>query len=284
MEQYKLSIVAAVYNLEKYLPRCLDALVNQTLQEIEILLVNDGSKDNSEQIAKEYCEKYPEKIIYLEKENGGLSDARNYAIPQAKGEYIAFLDSDDYVELDMYEKMYKLAKEDNSDMVECDFFWEYPNKQKEDIGKIYQGTHEMLEKIRVVAWNKLIKKEILKKTKRSEKIVDIKPNIYHIETDIAAFYDDTKNEYGRLEIDTSFYKPVIYCQLTAGSVVNIKPELVLEAVMQMNGFEYNPLDYQIHRLEMYADETAKKGEVHLLGSEIPCKLVPLSEFGKQEMA
>ena len=126
--------------------------------------------------------------------------------------------------------------------------------------------------------------EILKKTKRSEKIVDIKPNIYHIETDIAAFCNDTKNEYGRLEIDTSFYKPVIYCQLTAGSVVNIKPELVLEAVMQMNGFEYNPLDYQIHRLEMYADETAKKGEVHLLGSEIPCKLVPLSEFGKQEMA
>ena len=126
--------------------------------------------------------------------------------------------------------------------------------------------------------------EILKKTKRSEKIVDIKPNIYHIETDIAAFCDDTKNEYGRLEIDTSFYKPVIYCQLTAGSVVNIKPELVLEAVMQMNGFEYNPLDYQIHRLEMYADETAKKCEVHLLGSEIPCKLVPLSEFGKQEMA
>lgn len=126
--------------------------------------------------------------------------------------------------------------------------------------------------------------EILKKTKRSEKIVDIKPNIYHIETDIAAFCDDTKNEYGRLEIDTSFYKPVIYCQLTSGSVVNIKPELVLEAVMQMNGFEYNPLDYQIHRLEMYADETAKKGEVHLLGSEIPCKLVPLSEFGKQEMA
>lgn len=125
--------------------------------------------------------------------------------------------------------------------------------------------------------------EILKKTKRSEKIVDIKPNIYHIETDIAAFCDDTKNEYGRLEIDTSFYKPVIYCQLTAGSVVNIKPELVLEAVMQMNGFEYNPLDYQIHRLEMYADETAKKGEVHLLGSEIPCKFVPLSEFGKQEM-
>ena len=126
----KVSIIVPFYNVEKYIKKCLETLVNQTLQEIEILLVNDGSKDNSEQIAKEYCEKYPEKIIYLEKENGGLSDARNYAIPQAKGEYIAFLDSDDYVELDMYEKMYKLAKEDNSDMVECDFFGSIQTNKK----------------------------------------------------------------------------------------------------------------------------------------------------------
>ena len=126
--------------------------------------------------------------------------------------------------------------------------------------------------------------EILKKTKRSEKVVDIKPNIYHIENDMDAFKNETKNDYGSLELDTAFYKPVFYCQLTAGSVVNIKPELVLEAMAKMNGFEYNTLDYQIHRLEMYADKTAKKGEVHLLYSEIPCSLVPLSEFGKQEMA
>ena len=68
------------------------------------------------------------------------------------------------------------------------------------------------------------------------------------------------------------------------SEFNIKPELVLEAMAKMNGFEYDTLDYQIHRLEMYADKTAKKGEVHLLYSETPCSLVPLSEFGKQEMA
>lgn len=126
--------------------------------------------------------------------------------------------------------------------------------------------------------------EILKKTKRSEKVVDIKPNIYHIENDMDAFKNETKNDYGSLELDTAFYKPVFYCQLTAGSVVNIKPELVLEAMAKMNGFEYDTLDYQIHRLEMYADKTAKKGEVHLLYSETPCSLVPLSEFGKQEMA
>lgn len=139
-------------------------------------------------------------------------------------------------------------------------------------------TKEAVKKIKEAE-----KIEILKKTKRSEKMVDIKPNIYYIEDSIETFQNDTKNDYGSLELDTSFYKPVIYSQLTAGSVVNIKPELVLEAIAAMNGFEYDPLDYQIHRLEMYADETAKKGEVHLLYSETPCRLVPLSQFGKQEM-
>lgn len=161
----KLSVIVPVYNVENYIEKCLNSLVNQTLQDIEIIIVNDGSKDNSEKIIKGFIKKYPEKIAYLKKENGGLSDARNYGIKYAKGEYIAFLDSDDYVEKDTYEKMYKLAKKENSDMVECDFFWEYPNKTKEDIGKIYNGKHEMLENVRVVAWNKLIKKDILENSK-----------------------------------------------------------------------------------------------------------------------
>ena len=159
----KVSVVVPVYNVEKYIDKCLSSLVNQTLEDIEIIIVNDGSKDNSIEIIKEYIDKYPQKIVYLEKENGGLSDARNYGIPYAKGEYIAFLDSDDYVELDMYEKMYEIAKKENSDMVECDFYWEYPNKVKEDIGYIYKNKKEMMTTIRVVAWNKLIKREILKK-------------------------------------------------------------------------------------------------------------------------
>ena len=75
-------------------------------------------------------------IKYLEKENGGLSDARNFGMPHATGEYIAFLDSDDYVELDMYEQMYNKAKEGNFDMVECNFYWKYPNKQKTPKAKI----------------------------------------------------------------------------------------------------------------------------------------------------
>ena len=77
------------------------------------------------------------------------------------GEYIAFLDSDDYVEENMYEEMYKKAKEENSDMVECDFIWEYPDKKREDVGLIYNSKKEMIVNGRVVAWNKLIKREKL---------------------------------------------------------------------------------------------------------------------------
>lgn len=160
----KVSVIVPVYNVEEYIEKCLNSLVNQTLEDIEIIIVNDGSKDNSDKIIRVFLEKYPNKIVYLKKQNGGLSDARNYAIPYAKGEYIAFLDSDDYVELNMYKNMYELAKKEHSDMVECDFYWEYPNKTKTDIGIIYNNKKEMLEKVRVVAWNKLIKREILEKT------------------------------------------------------------------------------------------------------------------------
>lgn len=160
----KVSVIVPFYNVEGYIEKCLQTLVNQTLQDMKIILVNDGSKDRTIEIVKRFLERYPEKIVYLEKENGGLSDARNFGIPHATGEYIAFLDSDDYVEIDMYEKMYEIAKKENSDMVECDFYWEYPDKKKQDTGKTYTGKEEMLEKVRVVAWNKLIKRKILEKT------------------------------------------------------------------------------------------------------------------------
>lgn len=161
----KVSVIVPFYNVEKYIEKCLETLVNQTLDDIEIILVNDGSKDKTVDIVEKYKEMYSNKIVYLEKENGGLSDARNYAIPYARGEYIAFLDSDDYVETNMYKEMYEIAQKENSDMVECNFIWEYPNKTRIDIGTTYNNKHEMIEKIRVVAWNKLIKREILEKSK-----------------------------------------------------------------------------------------------------------------------
>lgn len=213
----KVSVIVPIYNVEGYIEKCLETLVNQTLDHIEIILVNDGSKDNSALIAKKYLEKYPEKIVYLEKENGGLSDSRNYGMPYAKGEYIVFLDSDDYVEKDMYEKMYEIAKKENSDMVECDFYWEYPDKKKEDIGKIYSGKNEMLEKIRVVAWNKLIKREILEKTKIQF------PKGYR--------YEDVEFTYKLipyLEKVSFLKKPCIHYMQRQGSISNTQNERTKE--------------------------------------------------------
>lgn len=115
----KVSIIVPVYNVENYLTKCLDSLVSQTLQNIEILVVNDGSKDNSEQIIQEYAQKYPEKIKAFTKENGGLSDARNFGLDRATGEYIGFVDSDDYVTSTMFEEMLHLAEKHQAKMVIC---------------------------------------------------------------------------------------------------------------------------------------------------------------------
>jgi glycosyltransferase involved in cell wall biosynthesis len=114
------SIIVPVYKVEKYLKRCVDSLTNQTLSDIEIILVDDGSPDNSGEI----CDSLQEKdcrIKVIHKTNGGLSSARNAGIKIAQGQYIGFVDSDDDVALDMYEKMYRVAKRENVDFVMSDY-------------------------------------------------------------------------------------------------------------------------------------------------------------------
>jgi len=115
----KVSIIVPVYNVENYLAKCLDSLVNQTYQNIEILVVNDGSNDNSEKIIADYVLKFPHKIKAFHKENGGLSDARNFGINHAKGDYLGFVDSDDHVSETMFEEMLNLAKKHDAEMVIC---------------------------------------------------------------------------------------------------------------------------------------------------------------------
>ncbi|MDR2123268.1 MAG: glycosyltransferase [Flavobacteriaceae bacterium] len=115
---YKISVIVPVYNVESYLRKCLDSLVQQTLKEIEIITVNDGSTDNSQAIIDEYSAKYPQ-IKPIIKDNGGLSDARNTGILHAEGEYVAFVDSDDWVKKEMMEEMYALAKKHSAEIVFC---------------------------------------------------------------------------------------------------------------------------------------------------------------------
>lgn len=115
----KVSVIVPVYQSEAYLERCLDSLVNQTLRDIEIIVVNDGSPDDSQTIIDRYAEQHPDLIVPIIKENGGLSDARNVGIARAMGDYLAFVDSDDYVDLDMFDRMHARAMETAADVVCC---------------------------------------------------------------------------------------------------------------------------------------------------------------------
>ena len=116
MAKVKVSIVVPIYNLEEFVPRCLDALVNQTLEDIEILCDDDGSKDSAPQIIEDYKSRYPDKVKTFHKENGGEWSARTYGLKQATGEYVGFIDSDDVPELTWAEKLYEAATKNDADI------------------------------------------------------------------------------------------------------------------------------------------------------------------------
>ena len=118
----KFSIIVPVYNCEKDLPKCLDTLVGQTLSDIEIIIVNDGSPDNSQAIIDDYVSRYPNLIKAYAQENRGQSAARNAALEKASGEFVFFVDSDDYVEVTTCEKTYNFALENDLDIV-CFNYW-----------------------------------------------------------------------------------------------------------------------------------------------------------------
>lgn len=117
----KLSIIVPVYKVEEYLGECVDSLLSQTIDDYEIILVDDGSPDNSGKIADEYAAVNPDMIRVLHIDNGGQGIARNFALDIAKGDFVGFVDSDDWVTHDMYEKMYTRAAETGADVVVCDF-------------------------------------------------------------------------------------------------------------------------------------------------------------------
>lgn len=160
----KVSVIIPVYNVERYLRACLDSLVNQTLKDIEIIVVNDGSPDNSQSIIEEYEQKYDCVKGYVKK-NGGLADARNFGVKKAAGKYIGFVDSDDTVEWTMYEKMVKKAEEEQADLVVCDleYVWEDHSKEPMKMAGISEVEGKTLKSCLfaspLFAWNKLYRRD-----------------------------------------------------------------------------------------------------------------------------
>ena len=155
----KVSVIVPVYNVEKYLESCLESLVHQTLEDIEIIVVNDSSPDESHLVIERYRASYPNKIKSFLKPNGGVADTRNYGLLKATGEYIGFVDGDDYVDLTLYEKLYNKAKCSGSQMVSCDFYWVYSDRKVYAKEGPYNNNREYMVNSMAVLWNKIFDRE-----------------------------------------------------------------------------------------------------------------------------
>lgn len=140
----KVSIIIPVYNVEKYLRECLDSILAQTLEDIEIILIDDGGRDNCPQIIDEYAHK-DKRIKAFHKPNGGYGNTCNYGIDRATGEYIAIVEPDDYIESNMYEDLYKLACKNDADIVKSGFYEDYDNPPQYTVSKELWSKYEIEE-------------------------------------------------------------------------------------------------------------------------------------------
>ena len=174
MDNELISIIVPVYKVEKYLEKCVNSILKQTYTNLEIILVDDGSPDKCGQLCDELA-KTDDRIKVFHKENGGLSDARNYGVERANGEYIGFVDSDDYIHECMYEELYKAIKKSGTSIAECGVTRVYKNTLRPHyVGEDYflvldrEGyLKEYLENKRLYgsAWCKLIHRDLAKKIK-----------------------------------------------------------------------------------------------------------------------
>ena len=159
-----ISIIVPIYNAEKYLNKCIESLINQTKKELEFILINDGSTDNSEEIIKSYKDK---RIKYFKNENQGIGKTRNFGIEKATGKYIMFVDSDDYIDKNMAKLVFDKAFSNSLDMVVCDYYKVINNENIEEKLPSFKPTTlknspDLLCGINLSPWNKIYKTSLIK--------------------------------------------------------------------------------------------------------------------------
>ena len=172
----EVSIIVPVYQVEKYIRQCVDSILAQTFTDFELILVDDGSKDQSGQICDEYA-RMDERVRVIHKDNGGAADTRNRGVDQAVGNYLMFVDSDDYIAPTMVECLYRNIVSQNADIAACNYLYLFDNDRKKDFvtnvkSEILSGTevfyyrkNDRNDGFWTVVWNKLIKKETVGKAR-----------------------------------------------------------------------------------------------------------------------
>lgn len=163
----KISVIIPVFNTEKYIEKCIESVINQTLKEIEIIVLNDGSTDDSDKIIRSYKDR---RIKYINKKNEGIAITRNKGIKSAKGKYITFVDSDDYIDSTFCEKMYNKAEKENCDIIICDYY--NINDNKKSIIKLnsfknsnLKDNSEIINQVNLGPCNKIYSSRLLKNNK-----------------------------------------------------------------------------------------------------------------------
>ena len=170
-----ISVVIPVYNGEAYIRRCLDSLLASEGDCIEIIAVNDGSRDASSAILHEYADRYPDRVIVVDKENGGASQARKTGVDMARGEYVGFVDADDYVAPDWYRRMEEKAQKTGADIVVCNYVEVYPTRQNPVKNRFKKGQSFPLTPAETMTylhkreayfpfpWNKIYRTELVRR-------------------------------------------------------------------------------------------------------------------------
>ena len=258
-----ISIIVPVYNVEKYICRCIDSILAQTYKDFELILVDDGSTDSSGKICDDYKER-DKRIKVIHKENGGLSSARNVGIDVAEGDYIGFIDSDDYIRKDMYEILYKCIQKNNCDISICNYLFidedgngvTHMNNDLPIKDEIISG-YEAIEKMcsykgfyYITAWNKLYNKHIISSNKFP----------------IGRVHEDVFNSYKILFNSNKVgcvYEPLYYYTINSNGIThkafNIKRLDILYAYIERIKFsKINNLDLlKITTEKLFWDEMIK---------------------------
>lgn len=252
MESKAISIIIPVYNAERYIEKTINSILNQSFKDIEIVIVNDGSTDNSHNICADYAVK-DSRIKYFKRENKGVSAARNYGIDAAKGDWIAFVDADDYIDKDTLKRVYDVIKEDNADVVIFGYVKEKINAKLTSDFKFTDNVMDYSErnfycellfnnKVKGFSWNKVYKKEILdSKNIRFDKDVYINEDLLF---NVQYFQYVEKIRY----IDSGVYHYVTTPEAATVSALNEKHLTSFIAYEKMLEMSKNKEDKELIRL------------------------------------
>lgn len=262
-QSIKVSIIIPNYNTSKYIRECLESACNQTLKEIEIICINDGSTDNSIDIINDFAGK-DSRIIVLDRPNRGVGISRNEAMSHANGEYIGFIDSDDWIDLTMFEELYNHSKKMDSDLTLCEFInvdFDKSNPDKPDWAFLHiddsfqdrcftwKEIQDACFNITVAPWNKLYKNEMVKRIK-------------------AQF-----GTYKALED----YQFALTCMLNAGKIAIVKKDLIFHRIgvpdsqyaRQKSNILFNYFEViKFYRGKFITDSNFKDAEAHVIATII----------------